>query len=80
MTPAGWTTKDENEFTVMLTKELDKIHDFQKAKVSCLLRLMSGMCEVKLMCCDNLDLGTLSAYQRSREGRSTARSGGALSG
>ena len=37
MTPAGWTSKDENEFTVMLTKELDKIHDFQKAKVSCLL-------------------------------------------
>lgn len=34
MTPAGWTAKDENEFTVMLTKELDKIHDFQKAKVS----------------------------------------------
>jgi SPX domain protein involved in polyphosphate accumulation len=46
MTPAGWTAKDEKEFTVMLTKELDKIHDFQKAKVSCLLRLMSGMCEV----------------------------------
>ena len=34
MTPEGWTTKDENEFTVMLTNELDKIHDFQKAKVN----------------------------------------------
>ena len=49
MTPAGWTAKDEDEFTVMLTKELDKIHDFQKAKVSCLLRLMSGMCEIHVL-------------------------------
>lgn len=32
-TSHGWTTKDEQEFTVMLEKELDKVHDFQKAKV-----------------------------------------------
>ena len=44
MASTGWTAKDENEFTVMLTKELDKIHDFQKAKVNCLW-LMFGMCE-----------------------------------
>ncbi|KAF8969162.1 VTC domain-containing protein [Flammula alnicola] len=31
--PTGWTEKDEQEFTMMLTTELDKIHDFQKAKV-----------------------------------------------
>jgi SPX domain protein involved in polyphosphate accumulation len=49
MTPAGWTAKDENEFTEMLTKELDKIHDFQKAKVGCLPRLMSGMCETRVV-------------------------------
>ena len=78
MTPAGWTAQDENEFTVMLTKELDKIHDFQKAKVSCLPCLCPAC--AKLMCFYNLDLRTLSAYQRSREGRSTARSGGALFG
>ena len=78
MTPAGWTGKDEDEFTVMLTKELDKIHDFQKSKVSYFLRLCPAY--AKLMCCDYLDLRTLSTYQRSREGCSTARSGGALFG
>jgi SPX domain protein involved in polyphosphate accumulation len=40
----GWTAKDENEFTVMLTKELDKIHDFQKVKVGCFLRFISSVC------------------------------------
>ncbi|KAH9481308.1 Vacuolar transporter chaperone 4 [Psilocybe cubensis] len=34
----GWSEKDEHEFTLMLTKELDKIHDFQKAKTSELSR------------------------------------------
>jgi hypothetical protein len=29
-----WTAEDEHEFTLKLEKELDKIHDFQKAKVS----------------------------------------------
>ncbi len=32
-TSHGWTKKDEQEFTAMLEKELDKVHDFQKAKV-----------------------------------------------
>ncbi|KAF8199713.1 VTC domain-containing protein [Pholiota molesta] len=36
--PTGWTEKDEQEFTAMLTTELDKIHDFQKAKTSELSR------------------------------------------
>ncbi|KDR78843.1 hypothetical protein GALMADRAFT_244468 [Galerina marginata CBS 339.88] len=36
--PEGWTEKDEQEFTEMLMKELDKIHDFQKAKTSELSR------------------------------------------
>ncbi|KAF5327655.1 hypothetical protein D9619_004796 [Psilocybe cf. subviscida] len=31
--PTGWTKKDEQEFTTMLTQELDKIHDFQKEKL-----------------------------------------------
>ncbi|KIM40024.1 hypothetical protein M413DRAFT_446916 [Hebeloma cylindrosporum] len=35
---AGWTEKDEHEFTEMLERELDKIHDFQKAKTSELSR------------------------------------------
>ncbi|KAJ6624040.1 VTC domain-containing protein [Mycena sp. CBHHK59/15] len=29
-----WNTTDEKEFTVLLEKELDKIHDFQKAKTT----------------------------------------------
>ncbi|KAF8896475.1 VTC domain-containing protein [Infundibulicybe gibba] len=33
-----WNADDENEFTNMLEKELDKIHDFQKAKTSELAR------------------------------------------
>jgi SPX domain protein involved in polyphosphate accumulation len=28
-----WDAKDEREFTALLEKELDKIHDFQQAKV-----------------------------------------------
>ena len=28
-----WTDDDERDFTAMLEKELDKIHDFQKSKV-----------------------------------------------
>lgn len=34
-----WTEHDEKEFTNMLEKELDKIHDFQKAKVCSIWRL-----------------------------------------
>ncbi|KAF9532468.1 VTC domain-containing protein [Crepidotus variabilis] len=34
----GWTGKDEQEFVQLLTKELDKIHDFQKSKTSELSR------------------------------------------
>ncbi|KAG6841434.1 hypothetical protein C0991_011104 [Blastosporella zonata] len=34
----GWTEKDEQHFKDMLEKELDKIHDFQKAKTSELSR------------------------------------------
>ncbi|KAJ6520921.1 VTC domain-containing protein [Mycena vulgaris] len=30
----GWNATDETEFTVLLEKELDKIHDFQKAKTT----------------------------------------------
>ncbi|KAF7312544.1 SPX domain-containing protein [Mycena indigotica] len=30
----GWRSKDEKEFTILLEKELDKIHDFQKAKTT----------------------------------------------
>ncbi|GLB40341.1 putative VTC domain containing protein [Lyophyllum shimeji] len=33
-----WTDEDEEEFKVLLEKELDKIHDFQKAKTSELSR------------------------------------------
>lgn len=29
-----WSDKDEDEFVQLLQKELDKIYDFQKAKVS----------------------------------------------
>ncbi|KAF8656227.1 hypothetical protein AX16_002663 [Volvariella volvacea WC 439] len=37
-TSHGWTASDEREFTAMLESELDKIHDFQKAKTSELSR------------------------------------------
>ncbi|RDB26192.1 Vacuolar transporter chaperone 4 [Hypsizygus marmoreus] len=37
-TGEGWTEQDEQEFMVMLEKELDKIHDFQKDKTSELAR------------------------------------------
>ncbi|KAI0925881.1 hypothetical protein AcW1_008195 [Taiwanofungus camphoratus] len=33
-TSRNWTDDDEREFTAMLERELDKIHDFQKAKTS----------------------------------------------
>ncbi|PPQ63843.1 hypothetical protein CVT24_009056, partial [Panaeolus cyanescens] len=39
---AGWREKDEKEFTVLLTKELDKIHDFQKAKKQTGIQLKSN--------------------------------------
>ena len=29
-----WTDKDEDEFVAILSKELDKVYDFQKVKVS----------------------------------------------
>ncbi|KIL67548.1 hypothetical protein M378DRAFT_73335 [Amanita muscaria Koide BX008] len=29
----NWTSKDEEEFRIMLERELDKVHDFQKVKV-----------------------------------------------
>lgn len=29
-----WTDKDEDEFVALLSKELDKVYDFQKVKVS----------------------------------------------
>ena len=32
-TAHAWSDKDERQFTQLLEKELDKIHDFQKAKV-----------------------------------------------
>ncbi|KAG9315041.1 SPX-domain-containing protein, partial [Chiua virens] len=37
-TSRNWDDNDEHEFTVMLKKELDKIHDFQKQKTSELSR------------------------------------------
>ncbi|KAF8638328.1 hypothetical protein AX17_002348 [Amanita inopinata Kibby_2008] len=53
----GWTDADETEFTLMLENELDKIHDFQKAKTS---ELASRIDEAeqsiqKLVTEDNLD-------------------------
>ncbi|KAJ7126776.1 VTC domain-containing protein [Mycena epipterygia] len=33
-TERGWNATDEKEFTLLLEKELDKIHDFQKAKTT----------------------------------------------
>lgn len=30
----AWTDKDEDEFVTLLSKELDKVYDFQKVKVS----------------------------------------------
>jgi SPX domain protein involved in polyphosphate accumulation len=39
---AGWTAADEEAFTRMLTKELDKIHDFQKSKVSFLFHHLAS--------------------------------------
>ncbi|KAF9243457.1 VTC domain-containing protein [Melanogaster broomeanus] len=38
MTSHPWDDKDEREFTAMLKRELDKIHDFQKQKTSELSR------------------------------------------
>ncbi|THH29918.1 hypothetical protein EUX98_g4267 [Antrodiella citrinella] len=37
-TARGWSDKDEKQFTALLEKELDKIHDFQRAKTSELSR------------------------------------------
>ncbi|CAL1716933.1 unnamed protein product [Somion occarium] len=37
-TSRTWTDKDEQQFTALLERELDKVHDFQKAKTSELSR------------------------------------------
>lgn len=43
-TSHSWTELDEQEFTVMLERELDKVHDFQKAKVSLALSFSQYSC------------------------------------
>ena len=40
-TSRKWDDKDEREFTAMLKKELDKVHDFQKHKVVLIVRRRS---------------------------------------
>jgi hypothetical protein len=42
-TGRGWSAVDEAEFTELLEKELDKIHDFQKAK-ACSICFCSPVC------------------------------------
>jgi SPX domain protein involved in polyphosphate accumulation len=37
-----WNENDERQFTAMLEKELDKIHEFQKAKVNDLFRQVTA--------------------------------------
>ena len=33
MASEGWSDRDEKDFTLVLERELDKIHEFQKEKV-----------------------------------------------
>ncbi|KAF6759887.1 VTC domain-containing protein [Ephemerocybe angulata] len=55
-TTHNWTDKDEEEFKEMLTKELDKIHDFQKEKTSELSkRIREAEKEVKKLVAEELD-------------------------
>ncbi|EST06826.1 VTC domain protein [Kalmanozyma brasiliensis GHG001] len=45
-----WTDKDEDEFVAILSKELDKVYDFQKVKVSELTeRIKQAQSEVNLL-------------------------------
>ncbi|SNX87998.1 probable VTC4 - Vacuolar Transporter Chaperone [Melanopsichium pennsylvanicum] len=45
-----WTDKDEDEFVALLSKELDKVYDFQKVKVSELTeRIKQAQSEVNLL-------------------------------
>jgi SPX domain protein involved in polyphosphate accumulation len=55
----SWNARDEREFTAMLEKELDKIHDFQKAKV----RHASYACEFFLRApLTHPDLGAVTSH------------------
>ncbi|KAL0953247.1 hypothetical protein HGRIS_004500 [Hohenbuehelia grisea] len=59
-----WTEDDEQAFTVMLEKELDKVHDFQKAKTSELSRrIREAEKEVKVLVAED------SAPQSPRQGQ-----------
>ncbi|KAL0571002.1 vacuolar transporter chaperone [Marasmius crinis-equi] len=70
----AWTLEDEREFTLKLEKELDKIHDFQKAKTSELARrIAEAERDVKKLVANedsSSSSSPISPHQRSRTGPS----------
>ncbi|KAK7050854.1 vacuolar transporter chaperone [Paramarasmius palmivorus] len=68
-----WTAEDEHEFTLKLEKELDKIHDFQKAKTSELSRrITEAERDVKRLVADEIQnphtrLSTEASEQQSTD-------------
>ncbi|KAJ7158525.1 VTC domain-containing protein [Mycena filopes] len=57
-TGRGWGAHDEKEFTELLEKELDKIHDFQKAKTTELSqRIRDAEKDVKRLVAEDSELG-----------------------
>ncbi|KAJ7476038.1 VTC domain-containing protein [Mycena latifolia] len=73
-TGSGWSATDEKEFTVLLEKELDKIHDFQKAKTTELAqRIRDAEKDVKRLVAEDAEYGPESSSRR-REQRPQASS------
>ncbi|KAJ7096530.1 VTC domain-containing protein [Mycena belliarum] len=63
-TGRGWNANDEQEFTVLLEKELDKIHDFQKAKTTELSqRIRDAEKDVNHLVAEDAQLGGASSSQ-----------------
>ncbi|KAJ7707439.1 VTC domain-containing protein [Mycena rosella] len=68
-----WNAKDEKEFTALLEKELDKIHDFQKAKTTELSqRIRDAEKDVKRLVSEEAESGPEAASRRRERTQSSA--------
>ncbi|KAJ6532056.1 VTC domain-containing protein [Mycena capillaripes] len=66
-TGRGWSARDETEFTQLLEKELDKIHDFQKAKTKELSqRIRDAEKDVKRLVAEDVEMNGDSHARRTQ--------------
>ncbi|KAJ7170911.1 VTC domain-containing protein [Mycena crocata] len=72
-TDRGWSPTDEQEFTALLEKELDKIHDFQKSKTTELSqRIRDAEKDVKRLVAEDAEYGPETRPRRRERHRSSA--------